>query len=185
MVRRSFRPLLAFAAVIAAAGTVTAAGLSFTAHTVSQSVAELPEVKARVLPSYVVHLPVAKASDLDISKTVAVKPQIKVPGEAPAATIPAPDATTLVAEVAPPATEPATAGIPYLVSSDVFVRSGPSKSFDRLGTVTAGTEVRVSDEKSGWMKVSFDGGSGWVYQRYLTSAQIDEVAEADTGSAPF
>ena len=54
MNRRSYRPLIALVAVIVAAGSVTAAGLTFTAHTVSRSVAELPEVKARVLPSYVV-----------------------------------------------------------------------------------------------------------------------------------
>lgn len=76
MIRRSVRPLIAFVAVIAAAGSVTAAGLTFTAHTVSRTVAELPEVKTRVLPSYVVRLPVAKAADLDVSKTVEVKPKI-------------------------------------------------------------------------------------------------------------
>src|SRR5690606_33443538 len=83
MVRRRFRPLIAFAAVIAAAGSVTAAGLTFTAHTVSKTVAELPEVKTRVLPSYVVRLPIAKAADLVVSKTLAVTPQHKMPVTVP------------------------------------------------------------------------------------------------------
>ena len=41
------------------------------------------------------------------------------------------------------------------------------------------------NEDGGWMQISYAGGSGWVYQRYLTPAGSEEVAEADTGSAPF
>jgi uncharacterized protein YgiM (DUF1202 family) len=193
MNRRSYRPLIAFVAVIVAAGSVTAAGLTFTAHTVSRSVAELPEVKARVLPSYVVRLPVTKAADLDVSKTMEVSPKIRMPvtsAKAPEV-LPKVSASpaTLVAEVTPLSAEtveqPALAGAPYVVRTDVFVRSGPSKDNRQLGTVTAGTKVRVSDEQSGWMKVSFAGGSGWVYQRYLEAAQVEAVAEADIGNAPF
>lgn len=197
MVRRSLRPLIAFAAVIAAAGSVTAAGLTFTAHTVSRTVAELPEVKTRVLPSYVVRLPVAKAADLDVSKTVAVKPQIKVPVTLPEvpvaqAAISTPAATrpdaTLVAEITPLSPDtvelPVAGGAAYTVRSDVFMRSGPSKSFDKVGTAHGGAQVKVLDEDGGWMKVSFAGGSGWIYQRYLAPV-AEEIAEADTGAAPF
>ena len=194
MVRRRFHPLIAFAAVIAAAGSVTAAGLTFTAHTVSKTVAELPEVKKRVLPSYVVRLPEAKPADLDIAKSVPVRPAVKMPvtvpdmpvaqaavaTEPPAAELAAPQEPTLVAEVTPLEQE-SDSGPVYVVSSDVFVRSGPSKSYDRLGTVTRGTEVRVDGEDGGWLKVSFAGGSGWVYQRYLTPARGEQVAER----APF
>lgn len=193
MFRRRFRPFLAFAAVIAAAGSVTAAGLTFTAHTVSRTVAELPEVKTRSLPSYVVRLPEAKAADLDVSKTVAVKSVIKVPVTVPdvpvaQATVAAPAAAaqepTLVAEVSPMAEEPVAGGELFVVKSDVFVRSGPSRSYGRVGTVTGGTEVNVTDESGGWLKVSFAGGSGWVYQRYLAPAG-GAVAELETGAAPF
>ncbi len=196
MIRPSHRPFIAFVAVIVAAGSVTAAGLTFTAHTVSRSVAELPEVRTRVLPSYVVRLPVAKAADLDVSKTVEVSPRIRVPATVPApelAAAPADDPATapatLVAEVTPLSAEtverPALDAAAYVVRSDVFVRSGPSKSSSRLGTLTTGTDVWVSGEQGGWMQVSFAGGAGWVYQRYLEAAHIDEVAEADTGQAPF
>lgn len=200
MVRRRFRPLIAFAAVIAAAGSVTAAGLTFTAHTVSRTVAELPEVKTRTLPSYVVRLPEAKAADLDVSKTVEVKPKVTMPVALPAAPVAqaavatpatpvATAETTLVAEITPlsedTAEEPAAAGSLYVVRSDVFVRSGPSKRYGQVGTVTGGTKVNVVGEDGGWLKVSFAGGSGWVYQRFLAPARGDEVAEADTGRAPF
>jgi uncharacterized protein YgiM (DUF1202 family) len=196
MVRRRFHPLIAFAVVIAAAGSVTAAGLTFTAHTVSQTVAQLPEVKTRVLPSYVVRLPEAKAADLDISKAVEVKPRIKVPVTVPVAqanvTLPTAAAepeTKLVAEVTPLATEtveqPVAGGSSYIVSADVFVRSGPAKSYGQVGTVPRGTQVNVTGSDGSWMKISYAGGSGWVYQRYLARSGGDDVAEADTGRAPF
>ena len=197
MVRRRFRPLIAFFAVIAAAGSVTAAGLTFTAHTVSRTVAALPEVKTRELPSYVVRLPIAKAADLDVSKTISVKPRIKVPvtlpdspvAQATAVTTPSTEPqATLVAKVTPLSADtveqPVAGGSAYLVSSDVFVRSGPSKSYGKVGTVQAGTRVNVTSEDGGWMQVSFAGGSGWVYRRYLSPVG-ETVAEADTGRAPF
>jgi uncharacterized protein YraI len=53
-----------------------------------------------------------------------------------------------------------------------------------VGTLTGGTELTVTDEDGGWLKVSFAGGTGWVYQRYLAPAGRD-VAEAETGAAPF
>jgi hypothetical protein len=196
MVRRRFRPLIAFAAVIAAAGSVTAAGLTFTAHTVSKTVAELPEVKTKVLPSYVVRLPEAKAADLDVSKTIEVKPRVTMPVTVPdvpvaqatvttpAASVEVAEEPTLVAEATPLDDETATGGELYVVRSDVFVRSGPSKSYGQVGTLTGGTELTVTDEDGGWLKVSFAGGTGWVYQRYLAPAGRD-VAEAETGPAPF
>ena len=196
MVRR-LRPLFAFVAVIAAAGSVTDAGLTFTAHTVSQTVAQLPQVKTRVLPSYIVRLPEAKAADLDVSKTIEVKPRIKVPVTVPEEPVAQAGVTTptvqpetkLVAEIAPlspdTAEQPIAGGASYIVRSDVFVRSGPSKSFGQVGTVHSGARVNVTDENGGWMQISFAGGSGWVYQRYLTHAGGEEVVEADTGRAPF
>jgi len=193
MVRRSFRPLIAFAVVIAAAGSVTAAGLTFTAHTVSQTVAQLPEVKTRVLPSYVVRLPEAKAADLDIAKTTAVRPKLTLPVTGPAvpvaqAAVTLPEAR-LVAAVTPLSVDtvepPEAGGATYLVRSDVFVRSGPAKSYGQIGTVRGGTEVSVTNEDGGWLQVSYAGGSGWVYQRYLTPEGNEDMAEADTGRAPF
>jgi uncharacterized protein YgiM (DUF1202 family) len=197
MVRRRLHPIFAFAAVIAAAGSVTAAGLTFTAHTVSRTVAELPRVKTTTLPSYVVRLPEAKAADLDVSKVVSVNPKGMLPATVLPQTQPAPaapetqvaaaattdpTAPTLVAVTTP--LDDAADGKLYIVRSDVFVRSGPSKSYGKLGTATGGTEVQVIGEHGGWLKVSFSGGTGWVYQRYLAPADR-VVAEADTTAAPF
>lgn len=198
MVRRRLHPLVPFAVVIAAAGSVTAAGLTFTAHTVSRTVAELPEVKKRELPSYVVRLPVTEAADLDISKTVAVKPKVKIPVTVPsvpvtnavATTAPVSEepAPTLVAEVTPLSAdtveEPVAGGAAYLARSDVFVRSGPAKRYGTVGTVKGGSRVQVTGEDGGWLKVSYQGGSGWVYRSFL-SPMGEEVAENTSGRAPF
>lgn len=201
MVRRRFHPIIAFVAVLAAAGSVTAAGLTFTAHTVARTVAELPPVKTRTLPSYVVRLPEAKAADLDISKAVEVRPAPKLPVSTatvvattnpvttpttPAVTETEPAvAPTLVAETMPVSEESAAGGDLYVVKSDVFVRSGPSKQYGQVGTVTGGTQVTVSGAEGGWLKVSFNGTTGWVYQRYLARTDNGAVAEVDTGLAPF
>lgn len=198
MIPRRFRPILAFAAVIAAAGSVAAAGLTFTAHTMPQKVAELPQVKQRVLPSYVVRLPEAKPTDLEISKSVAVKPKLQLPvtmpdvpvalaRDTPSETSDA--APTLVAEVTALSSDtveqPLSRGTPYIVRSDVFVRSGPAKSYRQVGTIEGGARVAVTDADGGWLEINFSGGSGWVYQRYLTPTGGEEVAEAETGRAPF
>lgn len=187
------RALIAFAAVVAAAGSVTAAGLTFTAHTVSQTVAQLPEVKTRVLPSYVVRLPETRAADLDISKTIEVKPKLQAPVTVPAVPVAKPPETPssapqagLTAAVAPvPAEQPTTGGSTYVVRSDVFVRSGPANSYGQVGTVSGGIEVEVTREKAGWLKIRYAGGSGWVYQRYLTPSGNEQLAEAETSRAPF
>lgn len=191
MVRRRFRPFLAFAVMIAAAGSVAAAGLTLTAHTVSQTVAELPQIKQRLLPSYVVRLPEAKASDLDIAKSIAVTPEtpLTLPDLPVAETEAAAPAPTLIAEFTPLSSntveQPLVGGTPYIVRSDVFVRSGPAKSYGQIGTIHGGMQVNVTDKSAGWFRISFSGGSGWVYQRYLTPTGGEDVAEADTGRAPF
>jgi len=172
MVRRRFRPLLALAVVIAAAGSVTAAGLTFTAQTVSRTAVGLPEVKATLLPSYIVRMPEARTAELGAATAVEVKPRLE-------AAAPAAEVTPLSADTAP---QPE--GTDYVVRSDVFVRSGPSKNYAAVATIHGGTPVSVTEEQSGWLKVSFANGGGWVYQRYLAPAGTD-VAEAETGSAPF
>ncbi len=57
-----------------------------------------------------------------------------------------------------------TAGVNY--------RSGPAIHYDKLGTIPAYTKLEVehcSDEYgASWCKVSWDGYSGWIAQRYLS-----------------
>ena len=71
-------------------------------------------------------------------------------------------ATTAVVTVADPATLPARIG-----TSAVNLRAKASKSAAALGVLAPGTPVRLGREDRGWVQVSANGLSGWVYDRYL------------------
>lgn len=67
--------------------------------------------------------------------------------------------------------------------SAVNLRSGPSNEAAVLGVLAAGTPVSTSAADKGWVMVSADGATGWVYQSFLEgSLSITEsggVATAD------
>lgn len=47
----------------------------------------------------------------------------------------------------------------------VNVRRGPGTQYDIVGQLTSGNEVQItgrSDEESNWLRISFNGGDGWV-----------------------
>ncbi|MGI5885493.1 MAG: SH3 domain-containing protein [Candidatus Spyradocola sp.] len=47
------------------------------------------------------------------------------------------------------------------------VRSGPSMSFDKIGTLSRGTAVEVLEVLNGWYKIVFGDGEGYVSALYL------------------
>jgi len=51
--------------------------------------------------------------------------------------------------------------------SAVNLRARASKSSSALGVLDAGTPVRLGREDHGWVEVSANGLTGWVYNRYL------------------
>ena len=55
------------------------------------------------------------------------------------------------------------------VSSEVNVRSGANSSYDLLGTLSAGTTVKVIGETGGWYQIDYNGNlNAYVYSSYLT-----------------
>ena len=64
-------------------------------------------------------------------------------------------------------------------SSTLLVRSGPGKSYDRLGSVSNGDQVEVTGICSnGWYRISFEKKEGYVYGDYLVdskSAGSDDI----------
>lgn len=63
-------------------------------------------------------------------------------------------------------------------SSTLLVRSGPGKSYDRIGSVNNGDQVQVSGICSnGWYRISFDNEDGYVYGDYLVASASDAVQE--------
>ena len=47
------------------------------------------------------------------------------------------------------------------------VRSGPSTSYSRIGTLSRGTFVDVLEMLEGWYKIAFGDGEGYVSALYL------------------
>jgi SH3-like domain-containing protein len=73
--------------------------------------------------------------------------------------------------------------------SSVNVRAAPLKGSDKLGVLGAGTPVRIGEAKGGWLRVWYDGGTGWVYSSYLegvaaSSAVSITVSGGNTNEAP-
>ncbi len=72
-------------------------------------------------------------------------------------------------------------------SSTLLVRSGPGKSYDRLGSVSNGEQVEVTGICSnGWYRISFEKKEGYVYGDYLVdskSAGSDDIGENATAES--
>lgn len=72
-------------------------------------------------------------------------------------------------------------------SSTLLVRSGPGKSYDRLGSVSNGDQVEVTGICSnGWYRISFEKKEGYVYGDYLVdskSAGSDDIGENATAES--
>ena len=70
----------------------------------------------------------------------------------------------------------ADAATGYVAVSAVYVRSGPSTSYKILGTLATGQKVSGSSTSSGWVKISFKGGTGYVYGSYLKQSASASTA---------
>jgi uncharacterized protein YraI len=47
------------------------------------------------------------------------------------------------------------------------LRSGPGKTYKKVGTLKRGASVTVISTKSGWKKVQYKNLTGYVYGKYL------------------
>ena len=56
------------------------------------------------------------------------------------------------------------------VNCDVLnVRNGAGVSHSKIGSVTRGTELTVTGESNGWLKIKYGSGTGWVSKDYTTT----------------
>lgn len=78
-----------------------------------------------------------------------------------------------VAEPEKPAAKPAAAeakasNVRKVAGAGVTVREGPGKSHNQLFSLPGGSEVTVSDDNKGWLKITDGKGrTGWAYKDYL------------------
>ncbi len=64
----------------------------------------------------------------------------------------------------------AGAAEPYVATNAVNVRSGPGTSYRVIGVLALGKPISGTATSSGWVKVSFKGGAGYVWGGYLKKA---------------
>lgn len=68
----------------------------------------------------------------------------------------------------------------HISGSNVVLRSGPGTNNRKLGIITSGTTLRISEESKDWSKVSTsDGREGWVYSPLIKPGE----SKASGGSA--
>lgn len=67
-----------------------------------------------------------------------------------------------------------------VTGNDINVRSGPSTGDDKLGTVNEGESVTILGEESGWYKIEYDEGIGYVYSDYITVSDGDVADKSDS-----
>jgi phage protein D len=70
----------------------------------------------------------------------------------------------------------------YTVTPSVglYVRKGPGTGNPKMGVLSKGTEVTVSEITGGWAKITYNGQTGYVYAQYLKKSG-DSTQDEDTG----
>lgn len=56
---------------------------------------------------------------------------------------------------------------PYKLLRGIAVRGGPGNDTSRLGALSEGDVIQVSEIINGWHKFDFQGQDGWIFKRYL------------------
>ena len=56
-------------------------------------------------------------------------------------------------------------------TAGVNVRSGPGTSYDKVTTVSLGSEVQAAAKQDGWTFVSVDGKFGWINSDFLSTTR--------------
>jgi len=148
-----------FSAVALSAATLAIAGLQYSAGVVAHMAAAAPVRTDNLRPGYVPRSAVVRANDLNVARSVPVKP-VPQPLPPEAAIAPAP-------------------GFTHSVSVEALrVRSGPKTTEPQVFTLRGGSFVNISDNIRGWVRITDETGqSGWVYgsllrQRETTAAQL-------------
>ena len=63
------------------------------------------------------------------------------------------------------------------VSEVLNVRSGPSTSYDKIGTLKANTKIEILGTSNGWYKIDFNGKEGYVSPAYVALNALEKGIE--------
>lgn len=69
----------------------------------------------------------------------------------------------------------------YVNATSLNVRSGPSTSYSVIGKLSKGTKIDVISTSNGWSKIKYDGQTGYVSSKYLSST--DSSSSSSTSSS--
>ena len=58
-------------------------------------------------------------------------------------------------------------GVVIGISSTLNVRSGPSTSHTRVGTLTNNAPLDIFEYRDGWFRIRSGSQEGWVFERYV------------------
>nr|WP_295574954.1 C40 family peptidase [uncultured Intestinibacter sp.] len=60
------------------------------------------------------------------------------------------------------------------------VRTGPSTSYAKIGTLSYGQSVNVLSTSNGWSKINYNGSTGYVSSQYLQSTKPSSSSSSET-----
>ena len=69
-----------------------------------------------------------------------------------------------------------TTTIKYVSATSLNVRSGPSTSYSKIGSLSNGTKVEVISTSNGWSKIKYNNQTGYVSSQYLNSIAPESSA---------
>lgn len=78
----------------------------------------------------------------------------------------------------------AASGKVRITASSLRVRKSNSTSSGILGNLPNGTVVSYTGENNGWLKIQYQGQTGWISKQYTTPAGGANVAQAPVATKP-
>lgn len=76
----------------------------------------------------------------------------------------------------------------YYTTTQLNVRSGPGKNYEKLGILAPGTEIRATGKENGWVSFVFNNQTGYVKKSFLTTnnqAQPQQISSYEGEERAF
>lgn len=103
------------------------------------------------------------STETDIPTRTATATNSLEPTDTPPAT------NTTTPTIVPSSTIKSVENTTRYTTQQINVRSGPSVTFDRIGSLPAGYKLTVLGEQDGWYQIEFANGVGWVAGEYTST----------------
>ena len=71
----------------------------------------------------------------------------------------------------------------YITASSLNVRSGPSTSYDAIGSLKKGASVKTYGSTDGWYKIKYNGKTAYISAKYTSTKAPSGNSSSDSSSA--